>query len=246
MYPLIVIAGFKIQTYYVILSLISSMAILYSYFRSIKLRLNKELILDLSLVLTLSGFLGARLFHIFFEEPFYYFSKPLEVFSIFNGGYVFYGGLIFAILAGMLFVRWKKQGSNLGKFFDFYAPVISISYAFGRWACFFAGCCYGKYCNYLWAIQGRHPTQIYFFLSEFFIYFGLIFVEKKKPNWLQKSGDLFALWLVLHAISRLIVEQFRADFRGPEYFLSISSWISLLLILIAILFLFSKKKSLAN
>lgn len=250
MIPYLQVASIKVQTYYIIISLVTCFAVYFSYRRSLKLKFNSRFILDLSLILIINGFAGARLVHIFFEMPEYYLQKPLEIFNIFNGGYVYYGGLILSMFAGVTFLKIKNQASQFAQYFDFYAPVISLSYAMGRWACFFAGCCYGKYCDYFWAVSGRHPTQIYLSLIEFLIFLFTLSMEKSnsviKKFLIKKSGDLFASWLFLHALSRLVIEQFRDDFRGPEFLLSVSSWISLVLITASAFYLTIKPKPLVN
>jgi phosphatidylglycerol:prolipoprotein diacylglycerol transferase len=58
--------------------------------------------------------------------------------------------------------------------------------------------------------------------------------KDRRPQFLGRPGAVFYSWLIFHSIGRLIMEHYRDDFRGPSLGLSISSWISLTLIALAI------------
>ena len=205
------------------------------------------------------GLIGARLTHVFYEMPSYYMEDPVQIFYGWNGGYTFFGGLIFGIFGGWLTLALMKDQQK-ALYFDFFAPVLSLGYLVGRLGCLLNGCCYGKFCELPWAIkflddQGsflpRHPTQLYAMLSEALIFLLLILIEQKESSYLKAPkqiresllGSVFLLWLMMHSISRFALEFYRDDFRGPEYFLSISSWISLCLFSIAAFLLYQKTKS---
>ncbi len=61
-----------------------------------------------------------------------------------------------------------------------------------------------------------HPTQLYHALGGFLIFFILLLIKRKK---LRPYGQLFSIYLILHGISRIIIEFFRGDPR-PELFSS--------------------------
>lgn len=244
----------QIPTYYFLISLTSCLAILWLYKRSEKRQLSQQMALDLSLILLGSGFIGARLTHIFFELPNYYFKEPLRMFYFWQGGFVFYGGALTAYVAGLIYL--KKNNEPLGHWHDSLAPIIAFGYSMGRLACFCTGCCYGKICQLPWATSlkqvdmnngfvttvHRHPTQLYAFGLEFGIFLFLLWYEQAKGK--RKTGQLFLIWLILHALNRINMELFRDDPRGPEVFgLSISMLISLLLLLLSFFFWLRKKKT---
>jgi phosphatidylglycerol:prolipoprotein diacylglycerol transferase len=220
------------------MSVAFSVSVIYFYKRALKLNLPAKVSTEISLVSMIGIFIGARIFHVIFEYPQYYIHSPLEIFKFWNGGFVFYGGLIGGLIAAYIYI--KKLRQNFLNWLDCFAPVVPIGYMIGRVACIFAGCCYGKECDLPWAIRfpvgveapphiPLHPTQIYSILAELLVLGILIFVEKKKT---LKAGSLFFVWMFFHGIGRLIVEQYRGDFRGESYLgLSISSIISLALIL---------------
>jgi hypothetical protein len=68
-----------------------------------------------------------------------------EIFMIQHGGLVYYGSLIGAALAFIIYVRWKKLSG--WKIADILAPSIALGNAFGRIGCLLNGCCYGRVCH---------------------------------------------------------------------------------------------------
>lgn len=170
--------------------------------------------------------LGARLLHVFYEEPAYYAEDPFRVFEIWRGGFVYYGGLLFSLIFFAIYFRKKRQ-KNFWQTADFFAPIISLGTGVGRWACFFQGCCFGKDLQAFWSVRGLHPTQLYIFAWEIILFFSLLSLEKKK----LKTGSLFLIWLGFSAFGRFLIEFYRADFRGHMMMgLSVSQIISLFLI----------------
>lgn len=199
---------------------------------------------QLYLFIILSGFFGARLFHVIFEHPEVYRENPIEILYVWNGGLVFLGGLLFALFSAWYFL--KSQGEDFLLWADLFAPWMAFGYAFGRLGCFLNGCCYGKICHLPWAVKfpshmlvidpfvQRHPTQLYAFLSEGFLFLVLYIWVSKKGKELKaysNTGYIFSFWIFAHGVSRLILEQFRDDDRGHFYFgWSLSSLISIFLI----------------
>lgn len=244
MFPTISISpSLSIPTYYLILSLTVCVGLLWIARRAQQRGLSRKVALDLSLIIMVSGFVGARLFHVFYESFPYYQEDYLRILYFWNGGFVFYGGALLAALCSVVYLFFVARAQP-EDYLDLFAPVMSLSYVLGRMACLFAGCCYGKTCELPWAIAGRHPTQAYASVWELGVLLILLGIESMarplRPRWLQNSGSLFFLWMVLHGLGRLLMESFRDDFRGPTMGLSISSWISVLIVVLGILLLIRK------
>lgn len=243
MYPVLKLGeNLSVPTYYLVITATVCLCLLWLNSRIAKYSVTRSTALDLSLVVMIASFVGARLFHVLYENPEIYLANPERIFYFWDGGFVFYGGALLAGLSGYLFLRWK-DAKNLLEYFDLFAPVLALSYSLGRVGCLLAGCCYGRTCELPWSIAGRHPTQIYASLWELgvvFILLGLETVprEKRHPSPLQKKGAIFFVWMVLHGMGRIVMEAFRDDFRGPDLGLSVSTWISVVLILTGLVFLF--------
>lgn len=180
--------------------------------------------LDLCLVIMVCGLLGGRLAHVFYENWSFYQKHPVDIFKIWQGGFVFYGGFFAALAGSFLFLKIKKE--SFLKWADFFAPTLALGYALGRIGCFLNGCCYGQLCldstcPWPWMIELgqhglpaglRHPTQLYAVFWELCAVLILLWIEKKRTT----RGSVFYIWLALHSVGRLIMEHYREDYRGPE------------------------------
>ena len=129
-----------------------------------------DTIMDLGPWLLLGAIAGARVFYVISYWPEDFAGHPFyEVFMIQHGGLVYYGGLIGASLACIIFARLKKL--RLWNLADVLAPSIALGSFFGRWGCLMNGCCYGQPTTLPWGIQFPkdhatypdyvHPTEIY-------------------------------------------------------------------------------------
>mgnify|MGYP000408300968 CR=1 FL=1 len=244
MYPFVHIGSVALPTYTVIISLIFSLSVFWLLHRAQKLNRDRGVALDLGLVIMICGFLGSRVFHVIYEEPKYYWEEPADIFKVWQGGFVFYGGFLGAWLGGIWFLKKKRQPILV--WHDLLAPIISLGYSLGRLACLAAGCCYGKETYLPWGIRfplgveaptgiSLHPTQLYSSIWEFLVFLVLITLESRPLKNNRIPGVLFAIWLTLHALGRLVMEYFRMDARGPSFLgLSISSLISLILLVCAV------------
>ena len=223
-----------IPTYFVIISLTFSFGIYWFVRRAEKKLLGRNNALDIALVLMGAGFVGSRLVHVFFEEPHYYAEAPMRVFHIWQGGFVWYGGAVIGGLASILFIHWRRL--PLGKWLDAFAPVGALGYGLGRIACLLTGCCFGDVCILASGYQFRYPTQAFAVIWEFTTLALLLWLERKK------RVSIFLVWLMLHSIGRIVMESFRGDPRGPAILtLSLSTWVSAVLLIVAVVFLFRKK-----
>jgi phosphatidylglycerol:prolipoprotein diacylglycerol transferase len=193
--------------------------------------------------------MGARLFFILANSQ-DFIANPLDVFKLWEGGLVYYGGLIAASIFLLVYVRIKKI--SILKLGDFFLPALALGHAIGRIGCFFAGCCYGKETNVPWSVVFSdknssaiigvhlHPTQLYEVFGNFLIFIFLHFYLKKDPQ----KGQVTAAYFILYAILRFIVEFFRNDpDRGSQYFgLSISQIVSICLFIIGVFIVWKNKK----
>ncbi|MDM8526375.1 prolipoprotein diacylglyceryl transferase [Desulfococcaceae bacterium HSG8] len=182
-----------------------------------------EKIMDLCFYILIAAIVGSRLFYVI-TKPDIFLSNPLEIFKIWNGGLVFYGGFIGAMAT--VFVYLKKEKMPLWITLDTLAPALAIGHFFGRIGCFFAGCCYGKVCDLPWAITFSnpeslaptgipiHPTQLYSSLNNLMIFGFLWFFRTRKSF----DGQLCWLYIMIYGLTRSIIELFRGDDRGEVIF----------------------------
>ena len=209
-----------------------------------------EKIMDLCFYILIAALLGSRLFYVA-TSPEAYLKDPVEILKIWNGGLVFYGGFIAALVTGVIYLKVKKI--SVWKTADIMAPSVAIAHFFGRIGCFFAGCCYGKYCDLPWAVTFNHPdslaptgiplhpTQLYEALGNLAIFLFLFFFRKHK----KYDGQLFWLYVLIYGITRSFIETFRADFRGEILYgvLSISQVVGGLMAVVSLIMFFIFRKS---
>ncbi len=224
MYPILLKIGkLSIYTYGSLIAIGFLLGIYIARYEAKRLGEDPDKILDLCFYALIAAIIGSRLFFIVIR-PQIFFSDPLEVFKIWNGGLVFYGGFIGALLVLVLYV--KKQKMSLWLTTDIMAPSLAIAHSIGRVGCFFAGCCYGKVCDLPWSVTFKHPdslapialplhpTQLYSAASNLIIFFILWFLRRRK----KFNGQVFWVYILLYGIGRSIIEIFRDDFRGHAIF----------------------------
>jgi phosphatidylglycerol---prolipoprotein diacylglyceryl transferase len=186
--------------------------------------LRAESILDTGPWVLLGAVIGARAFYIFNNWQSEFAGKPFwNLINLRQGGLVFYGGLIGATLAAILYLRHKKL--PVWKVADALAPSIALGAVFGRLGCFMNGCCYGCPTDLPWAVHfpadhesggaGVHPVQVYDSLCNLALYAGLAWLYRRK----RFDGQVFATHLMCYAVLRAFVEWFRNDYRAQDYYL---------------------------
>jgi phosphatidylglycerol:prolipoprotein diacylglycerol transferase len=169
----------------------------------------------------------------------------LRAFKFWYGGLTYYGGLGLAILAGILYVRWKRM--PLWEIGDLAGFAIPGGLVFGRLGCFLAGCCFGGTCDADHGVVFPAGSPAW----EQHVDLGLIgrSAGESLPVWptqLWEAGAclaiaLFARWMVprrrfagqvfftsmmLYAVVRFVIEFWRADPRGDYWGLATSQWLS--------------------
>jgi len=188
-------------------------------------------LLDLAVVIMLSAIAGARALYVIVEWP-EFAAAPWTVVAVWQGGLVYYGGLIGASIGAAVYLRRKKM--PLWSYADVLAPGLALGQVTGRLGCFFNGCCYGREDaahGLVFPALGdnipRLPTMLY--ESAFCLLLCVFLVWL----WGRRSyvGQVFGVYVVGYAAWRFCIEFLRGDpERGTliSSALSPSQWISLL------------------
>ena len=207
-------------------------------------------IMDLCFYLLIAAIVGSRLFYIA-ANPSIFFQDPLEIIRIQNGGLYFYGGFIAALTTGLIYM--KSTAMPLWKTADILAPSIAVGQLLGMLGCFLAGCCYGRTCDFSWAVTFTHPdslaptgiplhpVQLYFSFNYLIIYGVLLFVRRYK----KFDGQLFWIYVLLYGITFAIIETFRGDIQSCSISgaLSVSQTIGAALAIIAAVMIMLLRRS---
>lgn len=205
--------------------------------------------------------IGARLYHVFtpspsmaalgIHSPWDYFQHPMQLLNLRNGGLGIYGGILGGWLGLWIYTR-RQQVSTL-LWADLGAIGVALGQTVGRWGNFFNQELYGRPSNLPWAVTidppyrlagyeevaRFHPAFLYESLWNFGSFLILYILFKRYPHRL-KSGDLTALYLILYAIGRILLELTRLDSRmltlgSTPTNLPVATAISLVTIIIMIL-----------
>jgi phosphatidylglycerol:prolipoprotein diacylglycerol transferase len=163
-------------------------------------------------------------------------DNVLNVFALWSGGLVAYGGFIGGLLTGIVYCRAK--GIRLLAWADCVVPSLGTGLACTRIGCLLAGCDFGKPAEHLrWAVTFPqsspawteqlqqhlidkvalrslpvHPTQIYEALIGLAL-FGLVMLVRRYRTF---SGQMFIAFSVGYGILRYLVEELRADDQRGE------------------------------
>jgi phosphatidylglycerol:prolipoprotein diacylglycerol transferase len=204
--------------------------------------ISSDRILDLGFYILLAAIIGSRLLFVLVNLD-HYMQKPADIFRIWEGGLVFYGGVLLAVPTALWYVR--KNAMDIWSTADIFAPSIAIGHVFGRLGCFAAGCCYGKTTqSLLWGTVFTdpeclaptnvllHPTQIYESAGEMVNFLILLSLRRYKSF----NGQIAMTYLLLYSALRFSVEFFRGDV-GRGFLignLSVSQGISIIMFFAAI------------
>jgi len=229
--------GVPVRGYGVMLLAAAAAGTWLSIVRGRAMGFDADTILALAMEVFLWGLVGARLFYVieyhdqFFRPGVGLLESLSAVLNLAAGGLVVFGSLPTAAWATWRFAR--RRGLPLLRLADCIAPGLLVGLAIGRVGCFLNGCCYGGPCDLPWAVRFPpqsppwfdqvarrllpadpptwslpvHPAQLYAAVDA-----GLLAVLAVAFTPLaRRAGEVFALVLTLHPISRMLLEAIRVD-----------------------------------
>lgn len=191
-----------------------------------------EIVYYLFLPLTVWGWIGARLWHIF-TPPLssvrlgltteYYLSHPLDILAVWTGGFGLPGAILGGTFALWLFAH-KYQLSFWG-IADALAPGLAAALAIGRAGNYFNQELYGLPTTLPWGIfidpshripgyeqaEIFHPLFAYESILCFLIAVLLWQMARGRFSGFLKPGHIFLLFLILYSVVRFLLEFLRLD-----------------------------------
>ncbi len=239
--------------------LVIAIAITLAYFLILKLskyfQLKKDDLNDLAFWLIIWAIVGARVYEVFLEWN-YYFTNPLAIFKIWEGGLAIHGAIVFGLI--YLYFFAKRRNLNFWRLSAVIAPGLALGQAIGRFGNWFNQELYGLPTNLPWAIpisiENRvagfiqyeyfHPTFLYESIGSlitFIILLILIFKLKNKINLNNLGKIIFSIYLFLYSVVRFSLEFIRLDptpeifiLRWPQIFSIITAVFALIILFTAI------------
>ena len=206
-------------------------------------------LIDILLIISIFGILGARINYILLFPQYY--NSFRDYIALHEGGLVFYGGMLTAILALYIYCRIKKY--SFAMVADYMVPSLALGHALGRVGCLINDCCYGCQTNLIkiYHLKNdsagiyRHPTQLYEIL--YLLFLGIVFFFILRSGWQERKenrGKTASLYCISYAVLRFLNEYLRDDARGGFFTilkLSPAQLTSLILIFCGILYMIIKK-----
>lgn len=208
MYPVIFKFGFiQIHSYGLMLVFAFWISVFLLSRQAPALNLTSDFFWNLSLVILLAGILSARLAYILLNLRFFL-DNPQEVFMLWHGGLVWYGGFLGGMLSGSIYLKRKKI--PLLKTLDLIIPYVALAQSIGRIGCFLNGCCYGRLFI---------PAQLFSSFGLLIIFVILRLLQGSphrqgfpRPLFYPKGqGFILACYLIAASLERFIEEFLRGD-----------------------------------
>jgi phosphatidylglycerol:prolipoprotein diacylglycerol transferase len=169
----------------------------------------------------LGGVIGAKALFVALGWE-HYARGELRLWADFDVGFVFFGGLLGAALAGWALAR--AWGVSFARGADYFAVAVPLGHAVGRLGCFFAGCCHGR---------PPHPVQLYEAAGLALIALSCRSAVADVEAGRLRSGSAFRRYAILYGLLRVLLDPLRGDGR-PERFLGVSHQQGLALALVVL------------
>ncbi|MBP5470906.1 MAG: prolipoprotein diacylglyceryl transferase, partial [Candidatus Riflebacteria bacterium] len=148
-------------------------------------------LIDILLIISVFGIIGARINYIVLFPQYY--NSLRDYLALHEGGLVFYGGMIAAIIALFAYCKIKKY--SFAMVADYMVPSLAIGHAMGRIGCLINDCCFGARTEFIkiYHLKNepadffRHPTQLYEII--YLVLLTIMFTFILKTNWQEKPNN---------------------------------------------------------
>ena len=209
--------------------------------------IKKEAIIDLAFWLIVGGLIGARIYDVFLELP-YFLANPLNIFKIWQGGLAIHGAIIGGLIALWLYA--KKYQHNFWQLAAIIATSLPLAQAIGRWGNYFNQELFGYPTGLPWGMPIEvirrpfeylnynyfHPAFLYESIGDLMIFLILFYLQIrliKKSFGPELSVIVYA---ILYSLLRFSTEFIRIDATPVIFGLRFPQLASLLIIVSALIF----------
>jgi len=213
-----------------------------------KAGLSRDVLLSLAVWGVPGGIIGARLVHVI-DYWSAYSANPAAILALWQGGLALWGGILGGTLTAVIFARIR--GFPIAGYADLIAPGLILAQAIGRIGDIINGEHISITTGLPWGVIYTHPNSpgyglppvhpavAYELLMDLFI-FGILWKLRRR---IQPDGSLFLLYLISYSIGRFFLSFLRLDSNTVFLSLNQPQWICLLVLVVAIPLLVSRKVS---
>ncbi|WP_303202237.1 prolipoprotein diacylglyceryl transferase [Raoultibacter timonensis] len=194
-----------------VLGFVCAALVMYRVSKRWKVRIDADSLITIMFCVIIGVIIGGRLGYVLFYGNGEYLKNPLEILAFNHGGMSFHGGLIGALVAGIVAAKLTKiPYLTLADLGCIGAP---IGLFFGRCANFINGELWGAPTDVAWGVvfggsagtMPRHPSQLYEALLEGVILFAVLyFLSRKQPP--RRRGTFLGLFLIMYGCFRFVIE----------------------------------------
>ena len=207
------IGSLEIQWYGIIITLGLVLAVLYCIPRMKRFGIDSDRAIDAVIGGVLGGIVGARAYYVIAEWDEYK-GNIKEIFNTRGGGLAIYGGIIGALLVGLLICRIRKVKAL--PMLDVTVLGFLIGQGIGRWGNFFNAEVYGRETENILRMTinggpGVHPLFLYEGIWNFVGLVLLLALRHRK----KIDGQVFCFYIFWYSLGRLFLE----GMRQSEYIL---------------------------
>lgn len=219
------------------------------YFTSRDEKLKNLDIEELAIYSTITGIIGARLWHVVTDFPLYR-DNPVEALYLWNGGLSIFGAVLGVILAIFIYSKVKKY--DFVKIISYAAFFLPLAQFFGRFGNFINQELFGPPTDLPWGMfirpenrpvefeefQFFHPLFLYEQILNLILFAINIYIYKRFNDF-----RLFPItWLIGYGVNRFLIEFLRdspKDYLG----MSVAQITSIIMVLLGLSTLLIKVKS---
>jgi len=207
------IFGLSIYWYGIIIATGLILAVIYGCVNSKRLGISADNLLNCVIVGVITGILGARLYYVLFNLD-YYGAHPDKIFAINEGGLAIYGGIIGALIGGLIVAKICKM--NIPALLDVASVGFLIGQGIGRWGNFFNQEAYGVATSLPWGMisEGTNNTVVHpcFLYESVWCLLGAILIHIfSHSKYRRYHGQMALIYLVWYGAERAVVESLRTD-----------------------------------
>ena len=227
-----------------------------------KENISNEILDKLVMYMVLATIIGARLGHVLFYGPYFgpdgYFSNPLDIFKVWEGGLASHGAAIALLISLYLFSRNVIKKSYLWVL-DRLSAAIAIGCTFIRLGNLVNHEMVGDPTNVPWAFKfqnywndqlhmfdptPRHPAQLYEAICYFIAFLILLLMYWKMNSW-KKPGFMFGSFLIFIFGSRFFIEYIKEGQTARDFELLINTgqMLSIPFIIAGIILIYRSQKN---
>ena len=198
--------------------------------RAEKVGFSPQSVINLSVLMFFSAFLGAKIFFLAFHWR-EFAANPTSFLYLNMSGSGAFGAVLLSIPVAILYLRKRTQ--NVWQVLDILTPSWAFIVGLGRLGCHASGCCFGMPTKSAFGMiflpdspagsafpgQALVPTQLLSAVKGFSL-FGLILLAERKKNF---PGQTFCTMLFFYSVGRFFIDFYRY-YESDMFLFSVGSY----------------------